>query len=154
MSDRKRGEVAPNAFRFMQRDVNVELANTVKAKLDGMPEGDMTEHHAVLNVHVFTHQDDAAVSCRLYQKSEQVNSFILANGEGESTRQIVHSKKVAPEDADFEDAIKMSVDEIRRLEVALFPDMSDDARAELVEAFETAKSLLFPATEQYRDGDC
>lgn len=139
----KRGEGAPNVFRFMQKDVNVGLSHPFRVAVDGLKGARVTEYHVTLNVHVFTHQGDAAVSCRLYRKDGGENDIVLANAEGTTTRIIVHTQTAIPAEFGFDDAIRLAVDILRDQEVALFPDESDEARAELIDAFEEAKGKLF-----------
>ena len=148
-----RGEVAPGVFRFIQKDTRVVVGGPLFTIVDGVP-AEPEPRDVVLNVHVFTHRGDAAVSGRLYllEGDGSTGDTRLANADGVTTQQIMHTSTLGvPAEVGFSEAIRMAIAALRDHEVSLFEASDPDGARALAEAFVEAEAKIFEDVDE--DGE-
>lgn len=100
---------------------------------------------AVLSLYVFTHQNNAAVSCRLYRAEEgdHPKDLMLSAPDGKLGRTMVHTSMMnLPEGTTPVEAIRRALEVLREQELATFAAASDEGRAALGTAFDAAAESL------------
>ena len=142
----RRGEVAPNVFRFLQKGAVATLPATFEA---GAGDGSETALHA----HVITRRGDANVSCGLYSlppdgRFDPYKARPLDAPGGETTHLVVGTSSLGlPDDMGFCEAIRTAFAALEQHELELFAGASPFDRAAIREAFAKATGEILEGCE-------
>lgn len=134
-------------FEPMQVGADARLPRPIEAIREHVGDGigDAKPYAAVLSLYVFTHQNNAAVSCRLYRAEEgdQPKDLMLSAPDGNLGRTMVHTSMMdLPEGTTPVEAIRCALKVLREQELATFAAASDEGRAALGTAFDEAAERL------------
>lgn len=143
------GEVAPGVFKFLQKDVRVVIGCPLLTTVDGI-KGEPEERDAVLNLHVFTHRGDAAVSCRVYLREGDgsTGDVRLANADGTTTQSVTHVSSLdVPEGTGFAEGIRMAAHVLQEEATALFEPSDPEGAKALSAAFDEAVDEMLEGCE-------